>query len=368
MTKYRWLIAIFSCLLIFAALAGFKYSQIQAAIAFGKSFPEPSATVEAEQASRQLVASSVSTIGEITAPQTVALRNELEGRITAVNFLSGAEVKKGDILLQLDISEESAQLNATQARANLALLNLQRAKKLWQEKTVSEESVDQAKAEYEISRANVAAIEAIINKKTLTAPFDAQTGLHHLEIGGYLQKDTLITTLVGLNHFYWVDFQLPLTKANASIGDSVEVSLPYLSDKQLRGSIIAIDSVASASSRNLRYRAKLESSQFIAPNTIVKVSVLTGSQEQVEIAATAILTDEMGNYVYLLDPDSKPGQYRARRQSVVLGKKNQQAVTVVSGLNSGDLVATQGSFKLRNNLLAFISERPTKPTSTELAE
>src|SRR5690554_2884798 len=86
MTSRRWLITLVACLAIFAVLGGFKFLQIRAAIEFGKSFPEASESVEAVVVDSLLSSSYVTTIGEIVSPQSVELRNELEGRITAVNL------------------------------------------------------------------------------------------------------------------------------------------------------------------------------------------------------------------------------------------------------------------------------------------
>ena len=178
MNTRRWLIALIACALVFAALAGYKVMQIKAAIAFGNSFPEPSETVEAVTVDSSRVQSYNQTIGVIVAPQSIVLRNEVAGRVSVVNFESGALVEKGRILLQFDISEEAARLKAAQAQADLARLDLQRIKKLKNSKTVSEERYDQARAQYNIASAEVNSLQAIIDKKTLRAPFAARAGLH----------------------------------------------------------------------------------------------------------------------------------------------------------------------------------------------
>ena len=126
----RWSIIIAVCILIFALLAGFKVLQIREAIKFAESFPEPSETVEAITVSTAQVQPTITTLGSIVAPQTITLHNEIEGRITAVHFKSGATVKQGELLIELDSSEETARLHAVEARAELAQIDLKRVKKL----------------------------------------------------------------------------------------------------------------------------------------------------------------------------------------------------------------------------------------------
>ena len=380
MKTRHWIIAVTACVLLFAGLAAYKVMQIRAAIAFGESFGEPSETVETVEAEMRTVQEYVSTIGEIVAPQAVTLRNELPGRIVAVNFASGSRVAQGDILLQLDITEEQAQLTSAQARAELARLDLKRSKALQGDNLVSQERIDQAVAQSSIARAEVLALQAVIDKKTLRAPFDAVAGLHQFEVGDVLQANTEITTLVGINPFTWVDFSIPDNRVGVDIGTEVMVANPTQPTEILRASVVARDSVVSAQSRNLRLRARLDNAAGLAPNTAVNVALPVGvPQERAHVPATAVRLDGLGDYVFVLEPEAAGtagGQsvprYRARRQAVTVGLQSGQWVAILSGLGGGELVAANGSFKLRSNLLVYVGERPpekqtVKPSQSSAA-
>jgi membrane fusion protein, multidrug efflux system len=366
MNSRRWLITLTLCVLVFAALAVFKVMQIRAAIAFGESFPEPSQTVEAALVERTTVQSRVTTIATVVAPQTVDLRNELEGRIAKINFISGSKVQAGEILLQLDITEESARLKAAQARARLSELDLKRVRKLRKNKTVSEERLDQAEAQFNIARADMAELKATIDKKTLRAPFDAHTGLHQLEVGEFLSANTIITRLVGINDHIWVDFSLPLNQSQLALGTSVKV-LPN-SDHQnaAEGIVIAQDSIVSADSRNLMYRARVPNVDKLPHNTIVNVEVpMANELDALTVPASAIRYDALGSFVYILNEDTANNGYRAQRQSVVLAPsanalsgETHLTSTITKGLQEGQLIAANGSFKLRSQLLVFVKSRP----------
>ncbi len=366
MKTRHWIIAVTACLLLFAGLAAYKVMQIRAAIEFGESFGEPSETVEAVEAEMRTVQEYVSTIGEIVAPQAVTLRNELPGRIVAVNFASGSRVAAGDILLQLDIAQEQAQLTSAQARAELARLDLKRSKALQVDKLVSQERIDQAVAQSSIARAEVLALQAVIDKKTLRAPFDAVAGLHQFEVGDVLQANTEITTLVGINPFTWVDFSIPDNRVGVEIGTEVMVANPTQPKEVLLATVEARDSVISAQSRNLRLRARLDNAAGLAPNTAVNVAVPVGvPQARAHVPATSVRLDGLGDYVFVLEPEATEAaegqsvpRYRARRQAVTVGLQSGQWVAILSGLEGGELVAANGSFKLRSNLLVYVGERP----------
>ncbi len=366
MNSRRWFITVSLCVVVFGALAAFKVMQIRAAIAFGESFPEPSQTVEATQVEKTTVQSRITTIATVVAPQTIDLRNELEGRIAHINFTSGSTVKAGEVLLQLDITEESARLKAAQARARLSELDLKRVRKLRKNSTVSEERLDQAEAQFNIARADMAELKATIDKKTLRAPFDAHTGLHQLEVGEFLSANTIITRLVGINDHIWVDFSLPLNQSQLALGTSIKV-LPNSDHQQaVEGLVIAQDSIVSADSRNLMYRARVTNTQKLPHNTIVNVEVpIANKLDALTVPASAIRHDALGSFVYLLNEDSANSGYRAQRQSVVLAPAanalsgdTHLTATITKGLQEGQLIAANGSFKLRSQLLVFVKSRP----------
>ena len=95
MRWFSWTVVITTCIGVAALLGFYKYSEIQAAIAMGESFPEPVEAVEfyiVEQIERR---PSLSVSGEVVATRSADLRNELRGRIIEVGFAPGAQVEKG---------------------------------------------------------------------------------------------------------------------------------------------------------------------------------------------------------------------------------------------------------------------------------
>lgn len=367
MNTRRWLVTIAICVSLFAALAAYKTLQIKSMIEFAESFPEPSETVETIIVNQQALKSQLFTLGEVVAPQTIELRNELEGRITQINFQSGSQIVQGQLLLQLDVKEEQARLQAAQARLNLAQLDRERVRQLRKNRSVSEERVDQAEAQYHIAQADIAALQATIDKKTLRAPFDASTGLHEFEVGQLIAANTLITTLVGVNDYRWVDFTLPLGKAAVDIGSKLTIS--QTDGTSFDAEIIAKDSAMSASSRNRRFRARVDSNA-LPHNAAVNVLIASGqSRELPVIPATAVRRDGMGDYVYVLTPEAAgpDNAYRAQRRSITLLPEysNPQSrddnsapeVAVSKGLKAGELIAANGAFKLREGLLTYAKSR-----------
>jgi membrane fusion protein (multidrug efflux system) len=359
MPSRRWIIVIALCLGLFLALAAFKAMQISAAIAFGKSFPEPSETVEWITAETKTYPQILSAPGELMAVQSLLLRNEIEGTIVVINFASGEQVKKGQLLLQLDTREEQAQLQAAQAQAELSRLSLQRFQQLIKTNASSKDQYDQAAAEYAIANANVHALEARISKKTIKAPFAALAGLHQLEVGQFLSGNTPITQLTGIGNNIWVDFYLPQQQANLPIGTEVLLTAQGIFAEPVSGKIIASDSAISKSSRNRQFRAVVSNkNHLLSPGLAVNVSIANPPPTPaIIVPAMAVRYDSTGKFVYVIEtvksePDTPPKvQQRAWKRNVIAGTEFSGQVVIIDGIKAGEIIAVNGSYKLRDGML-----------------
>ncbi|MCV6615027.1 MAG: efflux RND transporter periplasmic adaptor subunit [Cellvibrionaceae bacterium] len=364
----RWLITLLVCLLALAGLGYFKFAQISAAIEKGKAYPEPSATVRASAASMIEFRPSMELVGELLAPRRLELRNELAGKIAKINFTPGAEVSAGQLLLQLDVSEEQARLKAARANVKLAKLTLERNKKLRANNRVSAEAYDRAVADYQNRQAEARRLEVIINKKTMVAPFAARAGLHNFEVGQYLQQNTLITTLIGLDEYLWVDFKMPQDRAQLGRDSHIEV-IGQAGGQPLRAELLAQDSSVSSSSRQLRYRARFkpDPKQPLQAGSIVTVRIASGAERQLaSVPDVSLSRDQFGEYVYVLQPQEQ--HYRAERRSIQSGPRSGSRIVILSGLEAGELVANEGAFKLRQGLKVFIDKEPKRTAPAQTSE
>ncbi|MGK0500615.1 MAG: membrane fusion protein (multidrug efflux system) [Oceanicoccus sp.] len=370
--KFRkWMPVIIGCVVVTALLAGFKVRQIQQAIAMGKAFGEPMEVVEMVVAESSQWQATVSATADVVAIQSLELSNEMGGRVVIVGFAAGETISKGQLLVSFDTSEEQAQLAAAEADAELAKLALERNLKLAKSGVTSEEARDQAQAQNNAAIAEKERLRAIIAKKNLIAPFDAKAGIFELEVGQYLQANTIITRLVGDSKQVWIDFNLPQHQARLVIGDSVTISPLGALKKQmhnlkLNAKIIAKDSRVNPRSGNLRYRALVDNSNSeLFPGTVVSVTVALGAPQIVtRLPLTAVRYDAAGPNVYVLVP-AEAGAAEAERASkrpVELGPEQNQQIVILNGIETGDRIAANGAFKLRDGVLVkAVAPKPSEP-------
>jgi multidrug efflux pump subunit AcrA (membrane-fusion protein) len=154
---------------------------------------------------------------EVIAKSSVNLSNELAGRIKDVGFQPGAQVSKGQFLERFDIAEEIAQRDAAMVNATIAKLLLECNTTLAKTEVASAETLDNAKAQFNVASVRIAVLDAMTPKKTLLAPFDTSTGLHELKQSQYLPAGNVITRLVGIDTRIWVNFSLPQQQASLAM-------------------------------------------------------------------------------------------------------------------------------------------------------
>lgn len=353
--KYPWTSLVVFAFLLVLVLAYVKYTQIMAAIAFGESFPEPSETVQLTQTEESSWQPMLELVGEVRASRAVELRNELDGFITAVDFVSGQAVEQGQRLLQIDISEEAAALAGAKADYELASANLNRLLALNNPDAVSRIRLDEAKAQRSTAAAAVARLESIINRKTITAPFSGRVGVHQFEVGEYLAANTQVTRLVDTQASLWVDFRLPQQYGDIAMGTPVQVTSTAsgtagAAAPMILGEVIAIDPDVERSSRTRRARVQIEPSPSVVSGSLVTVSVPVGDVKSVvRLPSAAVRVDAFGRFVYLI-ATADDGKLRAARQPVTeVGREGETSI-IDSGLVADQTVATVGAFKLSEGL------------------
>ncbi len=364
----RWLIALFIITITIGGLGFFKFQQIQAAIAMAEAFPEPSAAVNTHIAQVSEFQDSYQVTGQIVAKQMVGLQNEHAGIITKVNFKPGQLVTEGQLLLSLNVSEEQAQLSSAKASEVLAKQDFKRMTTLVAENKVSQQEYDAADAQLKIAQANIANLQSIIAKKQVIAPFTGTVGLENYQKGQFIGANSNITTLVGQDKNIWVDFKLPQTQQQLTTGDTVVVNAisNQTGKQQFTAKVIAKNSAMLANSRHLTYRAEIaDGSQLFSHNELVKVTIQLAAKNVVLLPNSAVVRDQFGTYVFLLNQDEQ-SNYRAKRLTVEAGEHVGEQQIIMSGLNGGELIATDGAFKLREGLLVYPNIVPENSLSAIL--
>jgi len=357
--KRQILIAVGIVLAVFLVLAGVKAFQIKTMIAFYQGFPAPSATISTAVVHEEQWHDSLSAVGSINAEQGVIVAPEIAGTVSEIDFESGANVKKGDLLLKLDDSTEQAQLRAAEAQAEWARVSAERTRKLRADNTASQSELDQAEASLKQAVANADNIRATIDKKAIRAPFSGQLGIRLVNLGEQIAVGKGIVSLQALTPVF-ADFSLPqqdLEKLTTGLG--VQVISDTFPGKKFEGTITAINPELDAVTRSVRVRAKFENTdKRLRPGMFVRANVaLPGDQKVLVVPSTALLSAPYGDSVFVVVTAAQAGitnmastNLVALQKFIRTGRNQGDFVSVESGLSAGDKIVTAGAFKLRTGM------------------
>jgi membrane fusion protein (multidrug efflux system) len=341
---------------VFLVIAGIKVWQIMTLISAGKKMVPPATTVTSAPVEKADWQPTLTAVGSINPVQGAMISAELPGTVSEINFQSGTLVKKGDILVKLDASAEQAQLRAAQAEAELAKTDFERARDLAVRKVISPAELDAASSKFEQRKAVVENIQSVISKKEIRAPFDGAAGIRTVNPGEMVTIGRALVTLQALDQVFF-DFSLPQQQlAEVKTNLAVKVTSDVFPNREFDGKLTAINSALDPVTRNVALQATLDNADHaLRPGMFGRVKVLLPSTNPtLFIPATAVSYAPFGNSVFVIEKkrDDKTGKESLvlRQQFIRTGETRGDFVAVTQNLKEGDLVVSDGVFKLRNGM------------------
>jgi membrane fusion protein, multidrug efflux system len=204
--------------------------------------------------------------GEITgilrASHGVDLTTESAGLIKTIDFTSGGDVKKGEVIVTLTAEPEIAKLTSLQATAELAQITYARDKEQFSIQGVSRADLDADLAELKSKKADVLEQEAIVAQKIIRAPFDGRLGISAVNLGQYLDAGDKIVTLQALDPIY-VDFYLPQSLfAHIRTHQTVSFKTNAYPNVEFEGKITCVNAKFNPATQKVQVEAILNNSNY----------------------------------------------------------------------------------------------------------
>ena len=369
MTK-RMLIMIGGVLVLLALLVGGFILHIQKVIA---SQPKPAPqTVTSTKVGSTDWQPTLAAVGSVTPVRGVDVTSEIAGLVREIHFKSGQDVKKGDVLVELNADADKAQLAALDAAADLSATVLKRDKAQFDAQAIAQAQVDADAADLKSKRALAAQQQAIIDKKTIRAPFAGKLGITTVNPGQYVNPGDKIVTLQTIDPIY-VDFNLPQKSIGSlQVGQVVNITSDGFAGVSFPGKITAISPKVDTTTRNIVVEATLANpKRQLLPGMFANASVEVGDKKHyLTLPQTAITYNPYGSTVFLvMTADQAAAAARATAASggasapanaasgaglvvqqafVTTGETRGDQVAILSGLKEGQQVVTSGQVKLKN--------------------
>ena len=367
MTK-RMLIMIGGILVLVLLLVGGFALHIKNIIA---SQPKPSPqTVTATKVSSQDWQPLLSAVGSVVPVRGVDVTTEISGLVREVRFKSGQDVKKGDVLVELNSDSDKAQLAALEASADLSATVLKRDKAQFEAQAIAQAQVDADAADLKSKRALVAQQQANIDKKTIRAPFSGKLGITTVNPGQYINPGDKIVTLQTIDPIY-VDFNLPQKQIGSlQVGQVVNVTSDGFAGVSFPGKITAISPKVDTTTRNVVVEATLANpKRQLLPGMFASANVEVGDKKHyLTLPQTAITYNPYGSTVFVVmtadeaaaaakasasgasapAPAASGSGLVVQQAFVTTGETRGDQVAILKGLKEGQQVVTSGQVKLKN--------------------
>ena len=307
----------------------------------------PPTQVTAATVSTREFASRIEDLGMLEPRERVVLTANAADRVTGVFFEDGQRVAKGKVLVTLVNDEERAQLESGQATAANAQLVFDRNQRLASNDAIAQLELERSKSAAEAAQANVAAIQARLRDRMLVAPFSGVLGFRQVSEGAYVSPGQAVATLIDDSEMR-LEFGVPsINITDLRVGLPVEATTKDIPGRTFIGQH-HLDRQRHRPRHALRESPRHPAEQGRRPAG----RHLDERNADVEPRHVAVGPRDRGDRRRLQDirlrrrPVQTAGRSPPRPKSD-LGTRERGVVEVQAGLQSGDMVVTDGVLKLR---------------------
>lgn len=307
----------------------------------------------------------VNGIGTVQAYNTVVVRPRVDGELTAVKFSEGQDVKKGDVLANIDSRSYEAALHAAQgvlAKDEAALANARLDLKRYQGTAASGFS---SRQRVETQEAAVAALAAAVQSDqavvenarvqlsytTITAPLDGRTGIRMVDVGNIVRANDT-NGLVVINQVQPVSavFTLPqdrlpqVAEADAKGPLSVTAFSRDLATEFDQGKLELIDNQIDAATGSVRMKVTFPNAQRkLWPGQFINLRLLVGvAHDAIAVPAEVVQRNDAGAFVYVVKNDNS-----VELRPLSVAPEQAGRILVTKGLAVGERVVADGQLRLR---------------------
>lgn len=359
--KKRMFTMILLVLAVVALIAFFKYRDIKAQMAAGAAMATIPFVVSTMDATTTDWSEYKQAVGTIRAEKGVEITSEVAGIVEKIEFISGQDVKEGELLVKLRSDEDVARLQTMEANARLADTNLARNRKQMTVQAISQAELDSSIAALSVAKASMNEQKALIDKKHIRAPFAGKLGIRNVDIGQYINSGVPIVTLQNLESIY-LDFTIPQQDmVNVKVGQKIALTSDAYPGRRFEGEITTVNPKVEMNTRNIYVRATVSNADHaLLPGMFANAEItVSDPRKMVTVPQTAITYNPYGTTVFVVDEKKEEGsdktQLIARQVVIKTGQTRGDQVAILDGLKEGDKVVVAGQVKIRPGALLEIN-------------
>ena len=312
-------------------------------------------------------------VGTTRALNSVTVRPQVDGKLISIAFKEGQDVKKGDVLAQIDPTTFKAALDQAiakkaqdQALLNNAQSDLTRYEQLAATNAINRQQSDtqrslvaQYTAQVQSDQAAIDSAQATLAYATIRAPIDGRTGIRAVDEGNIVRASdsTGIVTITQLKPIS-VLFNLPqqyLSQVNDAFAKGALAVDALRSDNDAvidRGTLSVVDNQVDASTGTVKLKADFPNTDLqLWPGQFANIRLLIDTLKQVTVIPTgAVQRGPTGTFVYVVKDDNT-----ATIRPIVVQKQDETQTVIKSGVAAPERVVTTGFARLTDGAKVAVS-------------
>ena len=302
----------------------------------------------------------VEALGTVRAKESVDITAKIADRVAAIHFEEGKQVRKGDVLVELDNEEARADLAAAEAAERDSRSQFKRSQELFQTQALSEAQLDQLEATMLANQARVAAARSRVNDRIIRAPFDGRVGLRNVSLGGLVNPGGVITTLDDLS-VVKLDFAVPeLFLSSLKPGLAIEAQSSAYPDTTFKGRVDSVDTRVDPTTRAIVVRALVDNKDSrLRPGMFLTLRLVRSAGQALMLPESAIVPEDSKHFVFVVAGD------RAHKREITIGRRRPGEVEILKGVTEDDVVVIDGTLNLHDGTpVAARSEPASQAAAT----
>lgn len=293
--------------------------------------------VSAPKVSPKTFTSYVEVQGIVDADENVIANAEVPGIITAIYVGAGEQVRKGQVLAQLDNKVLQQQILQVQSQVDLANSLYQRQKNLWDQEIGTEVQFLQAESNRDVALKQLSGLKAQSSMYKIISPINGVLDKMDLKVGQAVQPGMEGIRVVNLSKLKVKADVAESYAERVKQGDRVVVSIPGSLDS-LTTIITYASRVIEPTSRSYKVEVNLPTKPNLKPNMTAVLRIVDyEKKDAIVLPIKAIQQSESGEYVFIVESDI------AKRVPIKIGHTYQGSVEIVEGVKAGDQVVIEGS-------------------------
>ncbi len=301
----------------------------------------------------------VEAVGTTLANESVTLTAKTTGIVKELHFSDGQLVKAGQLLVQLDDRETTAELEQARAARDQIRQTLARSRALLEQRAAPVARVEEQEQLLRAAEARVRMVEAKLKDLQIVAPFDGRVGIRRVSPGALVTANALATgqiTTLDDTSIVKLRFNVPETALSSiQVGSNVGAQSSAYQGRSFQGKVAVVDTRIDPATRSVEVRADIPNKDgLLKPGMFMTVQLTIGRREQaLLLPEEALVPEGTRQFVFVV------ANGRAVKTEVKLGTRIPGEVEVVQGLQPGATVVVGGVQRIRDGSPVRPTDGPT---------